>query len=134
MAYDVKLAARVHDRLSAMRGFSEREMFGGLCFLLNGHMCAGIVGHTLMLRVGPEQYSAALARPHAREMDFTGRPLKGMVYVDPPGIATGAALSRWLRLATDYVGRQAPKAKPVQSGRARRQARPRRRGRRPTRP
>lgn len=119
MAYDVKLAARVQDRLSAMRGFIEREMFGGLCFLLNGHMCAGIVGHTLMLRVGPERYEAALARPHARAMDFTGRPLKGMVYVDPPGIATGVALSRWLRLATDFAGRLPPRTSPAKPARRR---------------
>jgi len=72
-------------------------------------MCAGIVDATLMLRVGPARYAAALARPHAREMDFTGRPLKGMIYVDPPGIAASAALGRWLAMALAFVQRQPPK-------------------------
>ena len=81
-------------------------MFGGLCFLLHGHMAAGIVGATLMLRVGPEQYREALAQPHAREMDFTGRPLRGMIYVDAPGIETEQALRRWLERAVSFVSAQ----------------------------
>ena len=112
MAYDEALAARVRAQLAGKRGLAERRMFGGLCFLVNGHMCAGIVGATLMLRVGPERYAEALARPHAREMDFTGRPLKGMIYVDPPGIVGGAALGRWLDLALAFVTSQRAKKKP----------------------
>jgi TfoX/Sxy family transcriptional regulator of competence genes len=109
MAYDEALAARVRARLAGRRGLAERRMFGGLCFLVNGHMCAGIVGSTLMLRVGPERYAEALARPHAREMDFTGRPLKGMIYVDPPGIAASAALGQWLNMALAFVQNQPAK-------------------------
>jgi TfoX/Sxy family transcriptional regulator of competence genes len=111
MAYDEALAARVRARLARTPGLAERRMFGGLCFLVNGHMCAGIVDATLMLRVGPERYAAALARPHAREMDFTGRPLKGMIYVDPPGIASAAALARWLDTALGFVQSQPAKKK-----------------------
>lgn len=125
MAYDEALAARVRARLAKARGVAERRMFGGLCFLVNGHMCAGIVGPTLMLRVGPDRYAEALARPHAREMDFTGRPLKGMVYVDPPGIAGAAALGRWLDQALAFV-RDQPAKKP---GRARRAAKRKKRAR-----
>jgi len=113
MAYDEALAARVRARLADASGVTERRMFGGLCFLVNGHMCAGIVGETLMLRVGPERYAEALARPHAREMDFTGRPLRGMVYVDPPGTAGAAALERWLGLALGFVQSQPAKKKPA---------------------
>lgn len=109
MAYDEGLAARVRESLGAHRGFSEKVMFGGICFLLNGHMTAGIVGSRLMLRVGPDGYQAALARPHVSEMDFTGRPLRGMIYVDPPGIAGRAALDRWLLQAVDFVESQPPK-------------------------
>lgn len=109
MAYDEALAARVRARLAGRRGLAERRMFGGLCFLVNGHMCAGIVGSTLMLRVGPERYAEALARPHAREMDFTGRPLKGMIYVDSPGVAGSAALGGWLNLALAFVQNQPAK-------------------------
>ena len=122
MAYDEALAARVRARLAGARGLSERRMFGGLCFLVNGHMCAGVVGATLMLRVGPERYAEALARPHAREMDFTGRPLKGMVYVDPPGIAGAAALGRWLDLALAFVRSQPAKRPTRRKPAARRKA------------
>ncbi|KPK07210.1 MAG: RNA methyltransferase [Betaproteobacteria bacterium SG8_39] len=123
MAYDAALAVRVRTRLARAPGLAERSMFGGLCFLVNGHMCAGIVGDTLMLRVGPERYAEALARPHAREMDFTGRPLKGMIYVDPPGIASGAALGRWLGMAIAFVQseptKKATKKKPPTRRKAR---------------
>lgn len=63
-----------------------------------------------MLRVGPDEYAAALARPHASEMDFTGRPLKGMIYVDPPGVAGRAALEGWLQRAVAFVATQPPKS------------------------
>jgi hypothetical protein len=71
-------------------------MFGGLCFLVSGNMCCGIVGDELMVRVGPGAYSECLARPHAREMDFTGRAMKGMVYVGTAGFESDADLDAWL--------------------------------------
>jgi hypothetical protein len=71
-------------------------MFGGLAFLLGGHMCVGIIGEELMVRVGPEAYDEAVRRPHARKMDFTGRPMKGFVYVAPDGLESDAALHRWI--------------------------------------
>jgi TfoX/Sxy family transcriptional regulator of competence genes len=104
MAFDEHLASRIRSSLARYPELSERRMFGGLCFLLRGHMTAGIVGTTLMLRVGPDQFSDALAQPHARVMDFTGRPSKGMIYVDPAGIATPKALDGWLALAVAFVG------------------------------
>lgn len=103
MAFDEHLATRIRSCLARAPELSERRMFGGLCFLLRGHMTAGIVGSTLMLRVGPDQFSDALAQPHARVMDFTGRPSKGMIYVDPAGIATAKALEKWLALAVAFV-------------------------------
>jgi TfoX/Sxy family transcriptional regulator of competence genes len=109
MPIDERLAHRIREYLAPKPGFSERRMFGGLCFLLRGHMAAGVVGNTLMLRVGPAQYQEALAQPHAREMDFTGRPLKGMVYVDEAGVRTGPALARWLDRAVTFVSSQPPK-------------------------
>ena len=125
MAYDEALAARVRARLAKARGLAERRMFGGLCFLVKGHMCAGILGSTLMLRVGPERYAEALSRPHAREMDFTGRPLKGMIYVDPPGIAGRGALERWLDLALAFVQSQPAKSAAPGKAAAKRKARTR---------
>ena len=83
MTFDEGLAERVRDLTDAEPSMSERKMFGGLCFMSSGHMCFGILGDEIMVRVGPDAYGAALKLPHAREMDFTGRSMKGMVYVDP---------------------------------------------------
>jgi TfoX/Sxy family transcriptional regulator of competence genes len=96
MSYDHELAERVRQLLSEQEGIVERTMFGGLAFLLGGHMCCGVVRDQLMVRVGPESYEQALAEPHAREMDFAGRPLRGFVYVEPSGIASAESLNRWV--------------------------------------
>lgn len=114
MAYDEKLADRVREVLAGRRGIEEKRMFGGIAFLARGHMFAGLAGGRLMLRVGPERYEAALARPHVREMDFTGRPLRGYVYVDPEGFRTRAALARWIGEGFAFV-RSLP-AKPKRGG------------------
>lgn len=119
MAFNEQLAERVRSQLAPLAGFAERRMFGGLCFLLRGHMTAGIVGETLMLRVGPDQYRSALAQPHAREMDFTGRPLKGMIYVDAPGVKSDRALAGWLEQALSFVNSQ-----PAKTGSGKRAPRP----------
>lgn len=109
MAYDEGLAQRVREALTDRADLTEKKMFGGLCFLLSGNMAAGIVGEELMLRVGPERYGDALARPHAREMDFTGRSLKGMVYVGVEGIAEDDDLASWLGMAVYFAGSLPPK-------------------------
>ncbi len=96
MAYDEGLAQRVREILEDQRGISEKEMFGGLAFLLRGNMCCGVVTGDLMVRVGPDAYEDALAQRHAREMDFTGRPLKGMVYVSSGGIEDDEDLDGWV--------------------------------------
>ena len=114
MAYDEKLAERVRKAVATRKGMTEKRMFGGLAFLLGGRMCCGILNDDLMVRVGPERYAAALARPHVRPMDFTGRPLSGFIYVGSPGVKAGAALAKWLREAAEYAsslpaGKVAPK-------------------------
>src|SRR5687767_3162091 len=96
MAFDERLAARVREHLESRVEVSERKMFGGLAFLVRGHMCCGIVGSELMLRIGPDSYEELLHEPHARPMDFTGRPLKGMLYVSPAGFRTARTLRIWL--------------------------------------
>ena len=78
MAFDPGLAERIRDLLAGRRGVGERKMFGGLAFLLDGRMVVGIIDRTLMARVGPDRHADALALPHARPMDFTGRPMKGL--------------------------------------------------------
>src|SRR5262245_2784345 len=79
MPYNEVLAQRVRTALAAHDTVDEKKMFGGLTFMLNGHMCCGIVRDELMVRVGPDQFPDAIVQPHAREMDFTGRPMRGMI-------------------------------------------------------
>ena len=96
MAFDEELADRIRALVHDRPDIAERKMFGGLAFLLRGHMCFGIVGSDLMVRVGADGYQGALAKTHVRPMDFTGRPLKGMVYVAPAGVRTKSALRSWI--------------------------------------
>lgn len=109
MAYDEGLAQQVREALSDRPDLTEKKMFGGLCFLLGGNMCCGIVGEELMLRVGPDAYDDTLARRHAREMDFTGRSMRGMVYVAAEGLREDEALVAWLAPAVDFAGSLPPK-------------------------
>lgn len=96
MAFDPDLAQRVRAVLARRRGVNEKRMFGGLCFLVNGNMACGLIGDELMVRVGADDYAAALRRPHAREMRFTGRPLRGFVTVGAAGVRTAAGLRAWV--------------------------------------
>jgi TfoX/Sxy family transcriptional regulator of competence genes len=103
MAYDEKLAERVRRVLAGHDGLSERKMFGGTAFMLRGHMCCGVMGDDLVVRVGADQHEAALSEPHARHMDFTGRPMRGMVYVGPGGYETDEALLEWITRGVEFV-------------------------------
>lgn len=103
MPYDETLAERVRLALKRRQGITEKKMFGGLAFLLRGNMLCGVVGADLMVRVGPDAHERALSRPHARAMDFTGRPMKGMVYVGPAGLRTVKQLESWLDQALGFV-------------------------------
>ncbi len=109
MAFDEGLAERVRDLAGSKQGLSERKMFGGLCFLLDGNMSFGVVGSELMVRVGPDAYAEALGLPHAREMDFTGRSMRGMVFVSHDGIAEDEDLEEWLRRGMAFAGSLPPK-------------------------
>ena len=108
MAYDERLADRVRDIVIAEPALTERKMFGGLAFMLGGHMFCGIVGDELMLRLGAEAADAALRRPHVRPMDFTGRPMTGMVFVSAEGLR-GATLRRWVEQAAAFARTLPPK-------------------------
>jgi TfoX/Sxy family transcriptional regulator of competence genes len=111
MAYDEDLAGRVREVMPPDAEVTERKMFGGLAFLLRGHMFAGIVGSELMVRIGSEAAQRALELDHVREMDFTGRPMKNMIFVQPAGLR-GPALERWITAAADHartLARKQPK-------------------------
>ncbi|MCB0220664.1 MAG: TfoX/Sxy family protein [Chrysiogenetes bacterium] len=119
MAYDEKLAERIRNVLAARKGVSEKKMFGGLAFLIGGNMACGIVGDELMVRVGPDAHEKSLAEKHVRPMDFTGRPMKGMVYVAPAGIKAGPSLKKWVLRGTDFAGslpRKTAKKAPKKGG------------------
>jgi TfoX/Sxy family transcriptional regulator of competence genes len=109
MAYDEQLADRIRAALGTTPDVSERKMFGGLAFLVAGHMACGIVGDDLMLRLGDDGADAALDEPHTRPMDFTGKPMKSMVYVAPAGTETDAALLAWVKRATAHTRTLPPK-------------------------
>jgi len=104
MAFDKGLAERVRDLGGHSAGMSERKMFGGLCFMLHGNMSFGVVGSELMVRVGPDSYAEALSLPHAREMDFTGRSMRGMVFVGADGISEDDDLKDWLGRGIAFAG------------------------------
>jgi len=109
MTYDEDLAGRIREVLGRERGVGEIKMFGGLCFTVDGHMAAGIVGDELMARVGPDAWDAALTRTHAREMNFTGRSMKGFVFVEAAGLRTQKSLASWIEPAVAFVRTLPPK-------------------------
>jgi TfoX/Sxy family transcriptional regulator of competence genes len=108
MAYDERLAARVRALLVDRTDVSERKMFGGLTFMVADHMCCGVNGDELIVRLDPDSEDDALARPHARPMDFTGRPMRGFVAVRAEGLK-GAQLNRWLQEAVTRAESLTPK-------------------------
>ena len=103
MAFDERLAQRVRETLGRARSITEQRMFGGLCFLVNGNMCCGVERDRLVIRVGPKRYEQALSKPHARPMDFTGRPLTGFVYVSAKGYRIAASLTVWVSYGLDFA-------------------------------
>ena len=103
MAYGGTLAERVRKVLRRRKGITERKMFGGLAFLLRGNMCCGALGKNLVLRLGEEGAADALVEAYTRLMDFTGRPMKTMIYVAPEGYASDEALRTWVTQALKFA-------------------------------
>ena len=103
MAYDEKLAGRVRKLLAKRKAIAEKKMFGGVAFLLNGNMCVGLHGEELIVRLDPDATGQALAQPHTRIFDMTGRPMKGWILVKPAGLASESALARWVSMGVNYA-------------------------------
>ena len=104
MAYDEDLAHRVREQLAGESGVTEKAMFGGLAFLLDGNMAVGLSsGGELMVRVGPDGTDAALARAHTRLFDMTGRPMRGWILVAPEGVKTKRQLASWVSQGVQYA-------------------------------
>jgi hypothetical protein len=104
-----ELAERIRRVLGPLLDVVERRMFGGIAFSVRGHMSVGVARGELMVRTGPECFEAALVRPHARPMDFTGRPMRGFVFVEPAGIESDAELAAWVERGVDFAESQPPK-------------------------
>lgn len=104
MAFDADLAGRMRAALKRRAGLEEKKMFGGICWMLRGNMLCGVEGRRYLFRVGRELEAEALARPGAKPMDFTGRPMRGFVWVAGEA-ALAAGLRSWIDLATRFVGK-----------------------------
>ena len=103
MAYSEFLADRIRQVFKEKKvHFEEKKMMGGLCFLVDSKMCAGVVAESLMARIGPEMHASTLGKSGCREMDFTGRAMKGYVFVDPEGIDKDLELAEWLQMCLDF--------------------------------
>ncbi|HEY6637698.1 MAG TPA: TfoX/Sxy family protein [Solirubrobacterales bacterium] len=103
MAYDEDLAQRVREVLAARAEISERKMFGGIAFMLGGNMACGVLGEDLIVRLGDEEGEKALTEDGVRPFDFTGKPMKGIVYVSPERTADDAGLTEWVEAGADYA-------------------------------
>ena len=110
MAYDEDLAGRARELLTELTNFDERKMFGGLAFMVNTHMACGIVGDDLMVRVGKGNHDAA-TNAGATQMDFTGRPIRGMVIVPGDHVRGEGDLEPWIAQAVDHA-KSEPTSKP----------------------
>lgn len=109
MAYSEAVAARLRETLKRRKGVTERKMFGGVAFLLNGHMCCGVIDENVVLRLGKDGADRALQERHTAEMDFTGTPLSSMIYLRPRGYKTDDDLQRWVARAVGFVKTLPPK-------------------------
>jgi TfoX/Sxy family transcriptional regulator of competence genes len=103
MPYNEILVRRVREALADQAAVVEKKMFGGRTFMLRGNMCCGVAGERLVVRVGPDRYEQALARPGASPMDFTGKPLKGFVYVTSDACAATEDLQAWVEEAKQFA-------------------------------
>jgi TfoX/Sxy family transcriptional regulator of competence genes len=103
MAYDEVLADRVRELVSARADLSERKMFGGIGFMVGGNMAVGVIGDELIVRLEPDDAEKALAEQGVREFDFTGRPMKGWIFVASERTADDTGLGEWVDAGADYA-------------------------------
>lgn len=112
MSFDEKLADRVRERIAETdKNIEEKKMFGGLCFMVNDKMCAGVEKERLMLRIDPENYEALLEKEGCTPMDFTGKPMKGYIYVEVNVLKTKKQIDYWIGLALEYNKKAKPSKK-----------------------
>ena len=103
MAYSESLAGRIRDVFAGQRGITEKKMFGGIGFMLNGNMCVGVWQTSMIVRLGPDRAAEALNKPFVVEFDVTGRPMKGWAMIEAEGMETDRQLREWVELAVEFV-------------------------------
>lgn len=111
MAYNEALADRILALLEDCPSLEQKKMFGGIAYMINGHMACGVSKDDLMLRLGPVGGPAALSEPHVLAMDFTGRPMASMVKITPEGYKTAAGLKKWIGKARAFAESEPTKVK-----------------------
>ena len=109
MAYDTVLAQRTREALNNIPGLTEKKMFGGIGFLVQGNMACGVTGTDLIVRISPEIYDTAIAQPFVRVFDLTGRPMKGWIVVEPDGVRAADDLKRWVQQGITFAQSLPPK-------------------------
>ncbi|MBI3134570.1 MAG: TfoX/Sxy family protein [Bacteroidetes bacterium] len=102
MAFDEKLVDRIRESLSDLSKVEEKNMFGGVCFMLNGKMCIGVVKDEMMCRIDPLMDEIVLEKVGCRQMDFTGKPMKGYVFISKEGMKTKKAFDYWVGLCLEF--------------------------------
>jgi len=111
MGYNESLCLRIRELLAGEPGLVEKKMFGGIAYMLKDKMMCGIVKDDLMVRCLEDKYEQLLKKPHVRVMDFTGRTMKGFLYVDSAGIKTDKQLMDWLDIGIEFAHKSPPKKK-----------------------
>ena len=104
MAFNEQLSNRIREALAEVAQVEEKQMFGGICYMVNEKMCLGVVGDEMMCRIGPDQYEAALEEPGCREMIFTGRPMRGYVFVAQQAMRSTTAFNYWIKASLEFNG------------------------------
>ena len=103
MTFSERTASHIRRVMKNTPGLSERPLYSGVAFMVQGNMCCGVIDDHLVVRISPDAYDATLREPHTRPMDFTGRPLPGFVYVDRAGFANHASLKQWIDRSVSFV-------------------------------
>ena len=109
MAYDHELAERVRELVALRADVVEREMFGGIAWMLAGNMACGVIGDDLLVRLGPDEGRRALGEEHTRPFEMSGRPTKAFILVAPEGVAADEDLAGWVDAGADFAASLPPK-------------------------
>ena len=106
---DEALVARIRPHMKRRKGYSEKKMFGGVCFMINGNMCVGPWKGSLIVRLDKEKHDETQSEPHVKPMDITGKVMKGWARVEPAGIESDDDLKAWVSRAIKFAQSLPPK-------------------------